>query len=121
MSIFGGPSRGGGGAPVRDTFGNVVTIRGARPGTAYEAAYGARTPVSTIIQKPVVIPGQVSSNQVLFPAVTTAPLVQTQTIDQNGQPSTKAVVVPSTQSLIPPPSTLLTSHYSSLPNLNTHI
>jgi hypothetical protein len=114
MSIFGGPNRGGGGAPVIDPFGNKVTIRGQRPDTSYERSYGGA--VNSYVQAPVMQPGV---NQLLFPSITTAPLVQTQTINENGHPSTKAIIVPSTQSLIPPPSTLLTSHYASLPNLNT--
>lgn len=110
MSIFGETTRGGGGAPNVDAFGQQVTARGQRPQSSYERAYGGRTE-NSYVQAPVMQPGQNS--------ITTAPMVQTQTINENGQPSTKAVVVPSTQSLIPPPSTLLTSHYASLPNLNT--
>ena len=115
MSIFGGPNRGGGGAPLTDPFGNKVTARGQRPdtSTSYQRAFGGTT--TSYVQAPLMQPG----NQLLFPSITTAPLVQTQTVNQNGQPSTKAVIVPSTQSLIPPPSTLLTSHYASLPNLGT--
>ena len=116
MSIFGGPSRGGGGAPVVDNFGNRITERGQRPDTAYERAYGASH--QSYVQAPVMQPG---GNQLLFPSITTAPLVQTQTVNMNGQPSTKSIIVPSTQSLIPPPSTLLSSHYASLPNFGPAI
>ena len=110
MSIFGGPERGGGGAPVRDPLGNIMTERGQRPDTSYSRAYGGN--VNSFVQAPVMQP---QGNQILFPSITTAPLVQTQTVDMNGQPQTKAVIVPSTQSLIPPPSTLLTSSYANLP------
>ena len=116
MSIFGGPNRGGGGAPNVDVYGNKIIGRGQRPDTSSKAAYGAS--MSSYVQAPMYQPG---GNQLLFPAITTAPLVQTQTVDMNGNPSTKAVIVPSTQSLIPPPSTLLTSHYASLPNLDTRL
>lgn len=110
MSIFGGPDRGGGGAPVRDLFGNAVSLRGQRPDTSYSRSYGGGV-MNSYVQAPVMQPG---GNQLLFPAITTAPLVQTQTIDMNGQPQTRSVIVPSTQSLIPPPSTLLTSSFAGL-------
>lgn len=93
-----------------DGMGNKVLERGQRPDTSYSRAFGGGP--NGLLQPPVMQP---VGNQVLFPSITTAPLVQTQTVNMDGKPQTKAVIVPSTQSLIPPPSTLLTSSFASLP------
>ena len=64
MSIFGGPNRGGGGAPNVDGLGNKIVARGHRPDTAYQTAYGG--PTTSYVQAPMYQPG---GNQLLFPAI----------------------------------------------------